>query len=445
MSRILLVFPEFPPTVGGMQTHAWEMASRFSVFAEVLVLTTQAPISLAHKASELDNACCFSVSRVLCRVSYWAAQKAVVAAAKYFRPDIIYASNVYFGHAAALSGIPIVCRSVGNDVQRPWIVWPFRVGHRLLANEKLERLLYEFFRKRKRLEFFERILQATRLKTMRSSLARNDFVLSNSQYTTDILAREGFPTHQIITTVGGVDARRFAQERYCMRGSPLEHEQLRQSFGIGREQFLLFVACRLVPKKGIDLLLKALSGLLRKHSHVFLAIAGGGPLQSSLQALASDLQLDNSCRFLGNCALELMPKLYAMADLYVQPSCEHHIARTGFVDVETMGRALCEAMAAGLPVLATTSGGIPSVIVHGKTGFLVAPGSSAALENGLAFLLEHDQERQTLGCNAQLHALKEFDWERILQTHCEVFERISRKTFCSNSNTILRNIRFRLR
>jgi glycosyltransferase involved in cell wall biosynthesis len=119
---------------------------------------------------------------------------------------------------------------------------------------------------------------------------------------------------------------------------------------------VLFVG-RLVKEKGLDRLLTVWASL-PEHERMTLLIVGDGPLRESLERQAEDLRLLPSIRFLGH--QPEVARFYSIADLFVLPS------RT-----EGMSNSLLEAMAAGLPVVASNVGGNRDVIKHQRTGFLV--------------------------------------------------------------------------
>ncbi len=129
---------------------------------------------------------------------------------------------------------------------------------------------------------------------------------------------------------------------------------------------------RLVPEKGLDVLLRAVASLIAQGHDVSLRIVGAGFLAAELESLRHELGLGERVTFLGPLATNRLQKEYAAADLYVQPS-----RREGF------GLALVEAMATGLPAVATASGG-PSDIMSSDCGILVEPDDVRALTSGLS-------------------------------------------------------------
>jgi phosphatidyl-myo-inositol dimannoside synthase len=93
--------------------------------------------------------------------------------------------------------------------------------------------------------------------------------------------------------------------------------------------------------------------------------------------------------------------------------------RTGLRDVETMGRVLCEANAAGLPVIGSETGGIPSVVTHGYNGLLFEPGNAEALAQQMLFLANTPRAAERLGANGLERARREFDWSVVLRRQAD--------------------------
>ena len=169
-----------------------------------------------------------------------------------------------------------------------------------------------------------------------------------------------------------------------------------------RESIRLLYVGRLVPVKGLRYLLEALPLLWDRKIAAKLWIVGDGYHRSALEDTVSTLKLQDHVHFLGR--IPFGPKLfeiYRQADLFVLPSLSEGIPKT-----------LLEAMASGVPIVATRVGGIPDVIQHGKTGLLVKPRSPRSLaeaieqivrdkslrkrivRNAYAFVREHTVEKQ---------------------------------------------------
>ena len=121
LPRILLVLTEFPPRIGGMQTHGVHLVRHLAERGYPGVVLTHRPT----RADELDRwrlvdaQMPLPVHRVLSRLSHWATLHRIEAFARAWKPDLIYCSTVFYGALRPALDVPVLCRSVGNDVMRP--------------------------------------------------------------------------------------------------------------------------------------------------------------------------------------------------------------------------------------------------------------------------------------------------------------------------------------
>lgn len=171
--------------------------------------------------------------------------------------------------------------------------------------------------------------------------------------------------------------------------------------------FRVLAVARLVPKKGIDLLLEATARLLDAGVDLSLTIVGDGPRASDLRARRESLGLDSRVRFTG--ALEhqeVMARLHA-SDLFVLPC---RVAEDG--DQDALPTVLLEAMAAGVPSISTPVGGVGEIVVDGETGLLVASDDIEGLAQAMADLLHDPGRRQSMAAAARRRAEELFDRRR---------------------------------
>jgi glycosyltransferase involved in cell wall biosynthesis len=176
-------------------------------------------------------------------------------------------------------------------------------------------------------------------------------------------------------------------------------------------------ACRLVALKGLEYLLPAFASVHRRWPKMRLEIAGNGPLESQLRATASELGIAKRVCFRGWVAH--IEQATAEWDIFVAPSLE-----------EGFGMAIGEAMAAGLPVVATLVGGIPELVEHGRSGILVQPRDADALIGAVSTLLEDPTLRTRLGQTARTTIRDRFSIERfvdgVTRTYAELLADRSR-------------------
>jgi glycosyltransferase involved in cell wall biosynthesis len=172
---------------------------------------------------------------------------------------------------------------------------------------------------------------------------------------------------------------------------------------------IIGTAGRLVRLKGIEYLLRAVAALQPEFPDLVLEVAGSGPEQEALTRQAQALGLSGRVRFLG-WVKELGPVL-ARWGVFVLPSLE-----------EAFPMAALEAMAAGLPVVASAVGGIPELVEDGRTGYLVPPGDPAALADCLRVLLLDPEQQRVLGAAGQAHVREHFSAERMVARFAEIYD-----------------------
>lgn len=172
---------------------------------------------------------------------------------------------------------------------------------------------------------------------------------------------------------------------------------------------LLFVG-RVVYQKGLDLLFKALSEL--QDLEWELDIAGDGPRLLNLQDLARQLGIGERVHFLGWQSKTQLPAVYAAANIFVYPS--RH---------EGMPNALLEAMASGLPALATSIAGNEE-LVTGETGLLAPSEDVPALREALRTLLADEALRTRLGAAARKRVAAEYSWRQAAQAYLDLMNKI---------------------
>lgn len=179
--------------------------------------------------------------------------------------------------------------------------------------------------------------------------------------------------------------------------------------GTARQRRLLFVG-RLMPQKGIDLLIDALAQL---PADIGLDVVGDGPDRAALEARAAAAGVNTRIRFHGAVKQFELPAFYQRALALVVPSSEEGL---GLVAVEAQ---LCET-----PVVAFDSGGLPDVIQNDRTGILVREQSASALAAGVRTLLERDDQGASLGAAGRLHALSAFAPESVARRYADIYRSV---------------------
>jgi glycosyltransferase involved in cell wall biosynthesis len=390
--RVLMVAPEFPPDVGGMQVHAGETAARLAARGhDVLVLTDAANRS---RQEEIPIA----VRPVLGR-NPRTVTVSIREAARRQASEVILLMNAGFapfvtGPRAHLP--PVVVRTAGNDAYGAWH------GPRLPLRFLFWRLPHR--RPGSLGSILRRLDQERRAAAVLSALSRCDRVLCNSSYVLARLRDLGVPGTRLHLMVGGVDTDLFRP------AAPSERQEPRPNGAA-----MLGIAGHLLPVKGIDVALRMLMLMATAARSAVLRVAGSGPEDRRLQGLARSLNVAERVEFLGNLSPAGMVRFYRGLDLYLQPSVEIRHESSGIVQVETMGRAICEAAACGVPVVASRTGGISDVVEDGITGRLVPSGDPNALAAVVGALLDSPGECRRLGDAGRRAAVDRFSWSSIVR------------------------------
>jgi phosphatidyl-myo-inositol dimannoside synthase len=164
---------------------------------------------------------------------------------------------------------------------------------------------------------------------------------------------------------------------------------------------------RLVPRKGQDVLIRALPEIRKRVKDAALLVVGGGPYRKKLVELARQTGLERDVVFTGSVPWEELPAHYAAGDVYAMP-CR---TRGAGLDVEGLGIVYLEASATGLPVVAGDSGGAPDAVRDGETGFVVNGRDVAAVTQKITRLLEDPELARAMGAAGRAWVEKEWRWE----------------------------------
>jgi phosphatidylinositol alpha-1,6-mannosyltransferase len=418
-ARFPLVLTEFPPSVGGMQTHAEFLAQALHDAGHAICVYTYRcdDPQLADEARAFDRLAAYPVRRILSRLGFWANQRLLLQSLRQSRVALIYASNVYYGLLGAELGVPVVCRSAGNDVQRPWIAYPYRLGSRVVSHPALESRLHGWYRRWNAPEWLETVFRRRRQALVQRSVRANRVILANSAYTRRLLHDVGVDDAKVQVLSGGVDTRRFAPCAETRRA-------VRREWGVADDTPVLLTVCRLVAKKGIDFLFAQVPALRMTAPGLRVIVVGDGKQRSRWTDHVASAGLDEVVHMVGRVPQHEVQRYFAAADYFVLSSRVTTHRLSGLQDAETMGRVLCEANAAGVPVLASRSGGIPSVVRHEDNGLLFESDDADAFLAQFRRLYEDASLRQHLVRRGRERAEQEFAWPHLVAAHQQCFDEV---------------------
>ncbi|MEV6844543.1 glycosyltransferase family 4 protein [Actinoplanes sp. NPDC051411] len=163
---------------------------------------------------------------------------------------------------------------------------------------------------------------------------------------------------------------------------------------------------RLVPRKGQDMLIRALPAVRRRVPDAALLLVSGGPYRPKLERLAREQGVESDVVFTGSVPWAELPQHYAAGDVYAMP-CR---TRAGGLDVEGLGIVYLEASATGLPVVGGDSGGAPDAVREGDTGYVVGGRDVEALSGRLIDLLTDEARAKAMGEAGRAWVEEEWQW-----------------------------------
>jgi glycosyltransferase involved in cell wall biosynthesis len=228
-------------------------------------------------------------------------------------------------------------------------------------------------------------------------------VITVSEFLRRQAVERGWPQGKIVVQYRGIDTERFTPEG----ASPLSARAP-----------IVFCAGRLIDVKGTAYLLQAMREVQAHVPGAALVVAGAGELRRALERKARDLGI--RVRFLGQANPETMRACYAEAQVYCMPSIT-----TATGQQEGLSNALLEAMAAGLPVVASASGGIPEAV--GDTGFLVPERDVGALATALLAVLSNSALRESMGAAARRRITTHFELSKQSSQLEDLYDRARRE------------------
>ncbi|MBI3689027.1 MAG: glycosyltransferase family 4 protein [Actinobacteria bacterium] len=361
MSRTLVVTNDFPPRAGGIQAFVHQLAVR------------QPPGSIVVYASNWQGAAAFDGAQpfevIRHPTSLLLPTPEVARRLREVARDH-GCDTVWFGAAAPLGLLARGLRSAGvkrfvastHGHETGWAMLPG-------ARQVLRRIARDV-----------------------------DVVTYLGEYTRRLLARGLGRRVRLEWVPPGVDTAAFHPG--------VDGGAVRRRLGLADRPTVVCVS-RLVPRKGQDVLIRALPEIRRRVPDAALLLVGGGPDMPRLRRWAAQEGVADDVVFTGSVPWEELPAHFAAGDVFAMP-CR---TRRGGLDVEGLGIVFLEASASGLPVVAGDSGGAPEAVLEGRTGYVVSGRSVAAVAERVAGLLADPERAAAMGRAGREWVEREWNWD----------------------------------
>src|SRR2546423_817272 len=354
MSRVLLVTNDFPPRRGGIQSYLNELVDHL-VAVGTHTLTVYAPKWKGAEGFDIEaRESGYSVVRHPGTLMLPVPTVAGRMRELIKRHDV---DTVWFGAAAPLALMAPLARDAG--------------AARVIASTHGHEVGWSM------------------LPVARTALRRigtgTDVVTYVSQYTRSRFASAFGADAALEHLPPGVDTERFAPDHVA-------RAELRARYRLGERPVVVCLS-RLVPRKGQDMLIRAMPAIRERVPGAALVIVGGGPYRTSLHRLAHSFGVAEHVVFTDAVPGDELPAHHALADVFAMP-CR---TRGAGLDVEGLGIVFLEASATGVPVVAGRSGGAPETVRDGETGVVVDGWDVGAIAASVSDLLADPDRAARMG------------------------------------------------
>jgi glycosyltransferase involved in cell wall biosynthesis len=231
-----------------------------------------------------------------------------------------------------------------------------------------------------------------------------DYITAISEYLKKFAVEQGAKS-PIEIVPNGVDIKKFSED-YKVE----DLIALKSKLGEYEKDKFIITTSRLVEKNAVDDVIKALEYL---PDNVKFLILGIGSDENSLKQLVKNLKLENRVLFLGQINQNDLPKYLEISDIFIRPSL-----------AEGLGISFLEAMAAGLPIIATPVGGIVDFLTDGVTGLFCEVRNPKSIAEKIKVYLENKELTETIKINAKELIIKNYNWDLIAKKMEEILHSV---------------------
>ncbi len=380
--KILFIAPELPPFIGGMESHGIEFCNWLHMKKKKYIVLTLNPDEVEfenlHKDGSLIET--HDIKKILngeIDHDLFEIQNIIFA----FKPNLIFFNSI--GYLEILKTLEIskktkvFVRSGGNDLAGGWLG--------ILPVEKHSQSLEE------------------RKKNIKETVNRYiSYLVVNSEYSLSVATMMGIDERKIVKIVGGVDTKRFYP-------SQLKKKQM------------LFVG-RFVKFKGVDKIVEVFyeSKLFMKGWNLLLV--GFGPMSNKIKEKILNLDMNEHIQIVDGVPYDKIHSYFNNSQIFLHlPIYQKKVEENEiWYHTETMGRALCEALASGLAVFSHDVGGVSEVV--DKAGIVTMISSIREYSEELKRLANDENVLRKLQLLSRKRAVEKFDWEVVFRKYMELLE-----------------------
>ncbi len=386
--KILILSTAYLPLVGGSEIAIKEITDRLPGYDFDLITARSSPAFL--KEEKIGNVNVFRVGSKFNLLSFLLPKNFLPLAIFFKALDLIKNNGPYdLVHAFQAS------QAAGATWLLKFLYPQLPVLLTLQEGQNLEK--QNFFKK-----FFRKLI-----------IKKADQATAISQYLKNYILslRKNM---QVSIIPNGVDFENFSRDF-----SYGELSGLADNLNIKPDEKVIVTTGRLVPKNGIDSLIKSFAilhhGPVSTDNQYKLLIVGEGPQKVELQNLAEQLGVREKVVFAGMVSHESLPKYLKISHVFIRPSRS-----------EGLGNSFLEAMAASLPVIGSRIGGIPDFITHGETGIFCDPLKPEDIAAKINLVVGDNDLRKKIAVEGRKLVREKYHWEKIAQEYRNIYETFNR-------------------
>ncbi|PJE58194.1 MAG: hypothetical protein COU81_02175 [Candidatus Portnoybacteria bacterium CG10_big_fil_rev_8_21_14_0_10_36_7] len=385
--KVLIISGIFPPDIGGPATILESLSKDLVANGFTIGILT------FGEKTELDNYS-FSVYRV--SRNWWGPIKSVVFLFEaFFRVpnyDLIYLQDLYLPGLAGFLSAKFWSKKVVSRFVGDW-AWENASLNKVITDDLLT------FQSKKYSMAIE-----LRKKIRRRVLVGANVVIVASNFLKEVAMKIGVKGDKVQVIYNSVD---FMDREISSLSSKSD---LRKNLALGG--LIIVSAGRLAPWKGMEVLIRAFSGIHKKISETILVILGDGIEYNRLNKLVEELQLSDCVKLIGRVPRELMLQYLKSADIFALNT-----------NYEGMSHTILEAMKFGLPIVTTNAGGNPETVQDGVSGVLVDYNDVGAFERAFSNLLEDKNILERMSEASFAHSVN-YKWSNVIEKTTKIFNNL---------------------